>query len=244
MLGNEYTAHDPDIYDVHTMVVDPLLFYNAGTQSRFGIDWQSPSWGGFTLEANYSGNKDASTPGDEQAYGIQADYSNYGIEASLGYSKQQDGMFNGDKHEHTVLSAALAYKWEGDGFWIRPAVLWESREVAIDMNVASTTLTSYTGTLNGDVDRDQDHYALNLGVGFGASTINAFYSKLSKMDVSYANTADGTSGTVNNTNDSAYGIEYLYSLSSRTSLGLGYSKMNDKNGANPAYFGIGIAHTF
>jgi predicted porin len=231
----------------------------GGWDARTGnnMRYDSPNWAGFTFAFQASTRDDSGnttqTPyggdnGDHASvvrhawvFGTNLIYSNGPLQVAFGGEKNKDvrqyqsttGTFNGQ-----LCTAAAAcvfnatdYDWTIAGSWDF-GTIWQGFGLKLG---AAYEQTKYD-TPSGDLKRD--FWAVSATIPIGGGKLYGFFGKASDGK---GNAADGeTVGYVvhgNNTATRQWEITYTYSLSPRTLLQAGYTKiLNDQ--FNPTTFNI------
>lgn len=267
-LGGEVTTYAPGQISVASLlnyahVSAPAAASFSGTvqgqvagdsRTRNLIRWDSPNWSGFTLGAGYSTN----TTG-----GQEADLTNAAATLRKGRSLNFNPQYAAstwrvgysyldDKRDAT----AAAGNWKGHRFYGQVGVSGFTVGLVYDRNKVTNAAT---GALNSD----RRAWAIPVRYETGPHILTA----------SYAQAGDDKAYAGGNTGARFWAFSYGYLLSKRTSLGLGYARINNDalasytlgkefaatpatnagsntvnsgsySGEDPSYLGVAVRHAF
>jgi len=225
----------------------PLMSYGTNGNSFFrrqsrSINWWSPSWNGFNVNAAYSSGNEATSqsqgsPLKPRMYSIAGNYESGPLYLGLAYENHKDYNPGGSLY---ASAAALNYNGGTDHSWIFGAGytfggvfkltgLYQKNHY--DVNVGGVVDTKGYA-IYGDWAIQGPHslkfqYA-NVSSPSGSASAQGSPSVVGNY---IANSATGAGATL-------WGVQYAYAFSKRTVGYLGYNKLNNDNSAT---FNLGIS---
>jgi len=256
-----------------------------GGRANNTIKWDSPNWSGFSISASYSRPTDLAPPnsgvaGDvrdgrkNRAWNIAPRFERGGLSVVYSYLQDKDATSNatlsfaGTNVAAGTVSAAwkitssrlgVRYKFP---FGLGIGALWDSGKISNTTNVVAAQASI-----------KREVWAFPFSYDTGNHHIMATYAKARDWRGSLGGTGVGAvgnpaiggqaAGTMNFGSDTGaqfFSIGYMYNLSQRTNVSVGYARTRNEGlvrydmfanssgntavGADPKSFAVGLRHTF
>ena len=209
-FGAGFVAQTSNLYANNTIRNDNAIYYDT------------PRFAGVQLSAVYQMGESTTNSATTQAvrgndrYGGGITYSNGPIYAGVGYEKIKSNL---NTYSVRTGDAALTYDF---GIVKLHAIYWRTRN---DNNLVSTLATCAANVTACQLSLHENVYSAGFTVPFGAWTFLGQYTHLNDKSTYNNNLGYG------NPKDNNFGAGLRYSLSKRTILYAGYSRINVKTGS-------------
>lgn len=191
----------------------------GNSRTNNAVFWDSPNWSGFTARVAYSTglNTDhnlAATSQEGKAWNLVGRYENGPLKAGISHLKTEANAVAGAfQREDTGTKAWVGYKLAGISFGL-----------SYDQSKIESAANTFT---------KRNAWAIPVSYAFGNHGLYASYGKAGKTKTQ--------AGDVANSGAKQWGVGYTYDLSKRTSVGVNYTKIDNKAGSNYGFFHQGNA---